>query len=55
MPDFLASMAAVFVATQIQSSVLGWQVFALTGDALSLGWVFAAAAVVVAAAWGAVH
>jgi len=34
---FLGSMAAVFVATQIQSTVLGWQVFALTGDPLSLG------------------
>jgi len=34
---FLASMAAVFAATQIQSTVLGWQVYALTGDPLSLG------------------
>jgi MFS family permease len=34
---FLASMGTVFVATQIQSTVLGWQVFALTGDPLSLG------------------
>jgi MFS family permease len=30
-------MAAVFVATQIQSAVLGWQVYAITGDPLSLG------------------
>jgi MFS family permease len=35
--DFLVAMAAVFVATQIQSAVLGWQVYALTGDPLSLG------------------
>jgi len=34
---FLASMGGVFVATQIQSAVLGWQVYALTGDPLSLG------------------
>jgi MFS family permease len=34
---YLASMVVVFVATQIQSTVLGWQVFALTGDPLSLG------------------
>src|SRR5512142_1467708 len=34
---FLASMAAVFLATQIQSTVLGWQVYELTGDPLSLG------------------
>jgi MFS family permease len=34
---FLGSMAAVFVGTQIQSAVLGWQVYALTGDPLSLG------------------
>jgi len=34
---FLAGMAAVFVATQIQSAVLGWQVYAITGDPLSLG------------------
>src|SRR5690349_3879062 len=30
-------MAAVFVATQAQSAVLGWQVYALTGDPLALG------------------
>ncbi|HVP69268.1 MAG TPA: MFS transporter [Anaeromyxobacteraceae bacterium] len=34
---FLGSMAAVFAATQIQSTVLGWQVYAITGDPLSLG------------------
>jgi MFS family permease len=34
---FLASMAATWVATQIQSAVLGWQVYAITGDPLSLG------------------
>jgi MFS family permease len=36
---FLVAMGAVFVATQIQSAVLGWQVYALTGDPLSLGFV----------------
>ncbi len=35
--SFLAAMAAVFVATQVQSAVLGWQVYALTRDPLSLG------------------
>ncbi|WP_248340803.1 MFS transporter [Anaeromyxobacter paludicola] len=34
---FLASMATVFVATQVQSAVLGWQVYAITGDPLALG------------------
>jgi MFS family permease len=34
---FLVGMGAVFVATQIQSAVLGWQVYAMTGDPLSLG------------------
>jgi MFS family permease len=34
---FLAAMAAVFVATQVQSAVLGWQVYELTGDPLALG------------------
>jgi len=34
---YLGSMGLVFVATQIQSAVLGWQVYALTGDPLSLG------------------
>ncbi len=34
---FLAAMAAVFLATQIQSTVLGWQVYNLTGDPLALG------------------
>ena len=38
---FLASMGAVFMGTQIQSAVLGWQVYALTGDTLSLGLVAA--------------
>jgi MFS family permease len=36
---FLASMAAAFMATQIQSAVLGWQVYALTRDPLALGFV----------------
>jgi MFS family permease len=34
---FLGSMGAVFAATQVQSAVLGWQVYAITGDPLSLG------------------
>ena len=34
---FLASMATVSVATQIQSAVLGWQVYAITRDPFSLG------------------
>jgi MFS family permease len=34
---FLGGMGAVFLATQIQSAVLGWQVYLLTGDPLSLG------------------
>jgi MFS family permease len=34
---FLTAMGAVFVATQVQSAVLGWQVYELTGDPLSLG------------------
>jgi MFS family permease len=34
---FLGAMAAVFGATQIQTAVLGWQVYDLTGDPLSLG------------------
>ncbi len=42
---FLAGMAAVFVATQVQSAVLGWQVYELTGDPLSLGLVGLAEAV----------
>jgi MFS family permease len=42
---FLVSMAAVFVATQIQSAVLGWQIYALTRDPLSLGLVGLAEAV----------
>jgi MFS family permease len=42
---YLVAMAAVFVATQIQSAVLGWQVYAMTGDPLSLGLVGLAEAV----------
>jgi MFS family permease len=42
---FLAGMAAVFVATQVQSAVLGWQVYELTGDPLALGLVGLAEAV----------
>ena len=42
---FLAGVAAVSVATQIQSAVLGWQVYQLTGDPLSLGLVGLAEAV----------
>jgi MFS family permease len=42
---FLAGMVAVFVATQIQSAVLGWQVYELTGDPLALGLVGLAEAV----------
>jgi predicted MFS family arabinose efflux permease len=38
-------MTAIFVATQIQSAVLGWQVYLLTGDPLSLGLVGLAEAV----------
>lgn len=34
---FLLSMATVFVATQVQSAVLGWQLYELTRDPLSLG------------------
>jgi MFS family permease len=34
---YLASIATVSVATQVQSAVLGWQVYQLTGDPLSLG------------------
>jgi MFS family permease len=34
---FLAAMAAAFLGTQIQSAVIGWQVYALTRDPLSLG------------------
>jgi MFS family permease len=34
---YLVAMGAVNVATQIQSAVLGWQVYAITGDALALG------------------
>jgi MFS family permease len=35
--SFLLAMGAVFVASQVQSTVLGWQVYQLTGDPLSLG------------------
>jgi MFS family permease len=42
---FLGGMVAVFVATQIQSAVLGWQLYALTGDPLSLGLVGLAEAI----------
>ena len=42
---FLVAMAAVFVATQVQSAVLGWQVYAMTGDPLSLGLVGLAEAI----------
>jgi predicted MFS family arabinose efflux permease len=42
---YLAGMAAVFVATQVQGAVLGWQVYELTGDPLSLGLVGLAEAV----------
>jgi MFS family permease len=34
---YLAAIATVSVATQVQSAVLGWQVYQLTGDPLSLG------------------
>lgn len=34
---FLVAMGAVYGATQVQSAVLGWQVYALTGDPLALG------------------
>jgi len=34
---FLGAVGAVSVATQIQSAVLGWQVYAITGDPLALG------------------
>ncbi len=42
---FLLSMGAVFVATQVQSTVLGWQVYELTRDPLSLGFVGLAEAI----------
>lgn len=42
---FLAVIGAVFAATQVQSAVLGWQVYAITGDPLSLGLVGLAEAV----------
>ena len=43
--SFLLAMGAVFVATQVQSTVLGWQVYRITGDPLSLGLVGLAEAV----------
>ncbi len=42
---FLAAQGAVFGATQVQSAVLGWQLYAITGDPLSLGLVGLAEAV----------
>ena len=42
---YLAAMASASVGTQIQTAVLGWQVYALTGDPLSLGLVGLAEAV----------
>ncbi len=42
---FLGAMATVFAATQIQTAVLGWQVYELTGDPLALGFVGLAEAV----------
>jgi MFS family permease len=42
---FLFSMGAVFVATQVQSTVLGWQVYEITRDPFSLGLVGLAEAV----------
>jgi MFS family permease len=42
---FLLAMTAIYVATQIQSAVLGWQVYLLTNDPFSLGLVGLAEAV----------
>ena len=42
---YLVGMGATFVATQIQSAALGWQVYEMTGDPLSLGLVGLAEAV----------
>ena len=42
---FLAAMTSIFVATQIQSAVLGWQVYLLTKDPFSLGLVGLAEAI----------
>jgi MFS family permease len=42
---FLAAMTSIFAATQIQSAVLGWQVYVLTGDPFALGLVGLAEAV----------
>ncbi len=42
---YLAALGAVFVATQIQSAVLGWQVYEITRDPLSLGLVGLAEAI----------
>lgn len=35
--NYLVAQGAVHMATQVQSAVLGWQVYALTHDALALG------------------
>lgn len=42
---FLVGMGTVFAATQVQSAALGWQVYLLTGDPLSLGLVGLAEAI----------
>lgn len=42
---FLAGLVTVFMATQVQSAVLGWQVYQLTGDPLALGLVGLAEAI----------
>ena len=42
---FLAAMTAIFVATQIQGAVLGWQVYLLTNDPFALGLIGLAEAV----------
>lgn len=42
---FLSGLVTVFMATQVQSAVLGWQVYQLTGDPLSLGLVGLAEAI----------
>ncbi len=42
---FLAAMSAIYLATQIQSAVLGWQVYLLTSDPFALGLVGLAEAV----------
>lgn len=57
---FLTGMSVVFVATQVQSAVLGWQVYELTHDPLALGLVGLSEAVPVLAltlfgGWAADH